>query len=124
LANDSSGAFEFLRLLHTLVLLFADLATRRPTELPVGLSLHQSRGAWPLPYTFPQQPSLGTTVGSTIDQNLNAHAVLVLDTTGPIGQAVAVGSAQLLTSGNIDGFEIFIGRTFLRSTGLRAIRRC
>ena len=63
--------------------------------------------AWPLPYTFPQQPSLGTTVGSTIDQNLNAHAVLVLDTTGPIGQAVAVGSSQLLTSGNIDGFGIF-----------------
>ena len=72
------------------------------------LNFYTNAGSvWPLPYTFPQQPALGTTVGTTIDQNLNAHAVLLLDTTGPIGQAVAVGSAQLLTSGNIDGFGIF-----------------
>jgi len=62
---------------------------------------------WSLPYTFPQQPASGTTIGSTVDENLNANAVLVLDTTGPINQAVATGSAQLLTSGNIGGFGIF-----------------
>jgi hypothetical protein len=46
-----------------------------------------------LPYTFPQQPALGTTLGSTINENLNANAVPVLDTTGPINQAVATGSS-------------------------------
>jgi hypothetical protein len=72
------------------------------------LSFYANNGsALSLPYTFPQQPALGTTLGSTIDQNLNANALLVLDTTGPISQALAVGSAQLLTSGNIGGFGIF-----------------
>ena len=32
---------------------------------------------------------------------------VMLDTTGPISQAVAVGSSQLLTSGNIAGFGTF-----------------
>ena len=63
--------------------------------------------AWPLPYTLPQQPALGTTTSSNVDENLNPNAVLVLDSTGPLGQAVATGSAQLLTSGNISGFGIF-----------------
>jgi hypothetical protein len=72
------------------------------------LSFYANNGSrLPLPYTFPQQPAPGTTLGSTIDENLNANAVLVLDTTGPINQAPATGSSQLLTSGNIGGFGIF-----------------
>jgi len=62
--------------------------------------------ALPLPFTFPQQPASGTTVASSVSQAINPNAVLVLDTTGP-SQTVAVGSAQLLTSGGISGFGIF-----------------
>jgi hypothetical protein len=73
-----------------------------------SLSFYANNGSpLPLPYTFPQQPSPGTTLGATIDENLNANAVLVLDTTGPINQALATGSSQLFTSGNIGGFGIF-----------------
>ena len=36
-----------------------------------------------LPFTFPQQPRWAPTLGSTFDQNLNANATLILDTTGP-----------------------------------------
>jgi hypothetical protein len=60
-----------------------------------------------LPFTFPGQPALGTVLGATFDQALNANATLAVDTTGPTSQEVAVGSAQLLTSGNIGGFGIF-----------------
>jgi hypothetical protein len=61
----------------------------------------------PLPFTFPQQPSSGTTVEATLDQNINANATLVLDTTGPATQTAAVGAAQLLTRGDIGAFAIF-----------------
>ena len=72
------------------------------------LSFYANNGSpWSLPYTFPQQPASSTTLGSTIDENLNSNAVLVLDTTGPLNQAAAAGSAQLLTSGNIGGFGVF-----------------
>jgi len=72
------------------------------------LSFYANNGSpLSLPYTLPQQPASGTTLGSTIDENLSPNAVLVLDTTGPINQAVATGSSQLLTSGNIGGFGIF-----------------
>jgi hypothetical protein len=63
--------------------------------------------AWQLPFTFPQQPALGTSVGSTFDQYLNPGATLVLDTTGPASQTVAAGWSQLLTGGNFNGFAIF-----------------
>ena len=61
----------------------------------------------PLPFTFPQQPSLGSVVGSTFDQAINPGATLVLDTTGPASQATAQGWSQLLTNGNIGAFAIF-----------------
>ena len=61
----------------------------------------------PLPFTFPLQPALAGTVGSTINENIGPNALVMLDTTGPISQAVAVGSSQLLTSGNIAGFGTF-----------------
>jgi hypothetical protein len=60
-----------------------------------------------LPFTLPQQPSSGTTLGSTFDENINAGATLVLDTTGPATQTTVTGWSELLTSGNINGFAIF-----------------
>ncbi len=60
-----------------------------------------------LPFTFPQQPSSGTTLGSTFDETLGAGATLVLDTTGPATQTTVTGWSELLTSGNIGGFAIF-----------------
>jgi hypothetical protein len=73
-----------------------------------SLSFYANNGsALPLPFTFPLQPSLDGTLESTIDESLNANALLVLDTTGPTSQALSTGSAQLLTSGNIGGFGIF-----------------
>lgn len=73
-----------------------------------NLSFYANDGsALALPFTFPQQPALGATTGSTFTQNLNANAMLVLDTTGPLSQTDAVGSSQLFTSGAIGGFAIF-----------------
>jgi hypothetical protein len=73
-----------------------------------NLSFYANNGsALPLPYTFPQQPALGTATGSSVNESINANAMLVLDTTGPIKQAAATGLSQLLTSGNIGGFGIF-----------------
>ncbi len=60
-----------------------------------------------LPFTFPQQASLGTMLGATFDQSLNPNAILVLDTTGPASQTPVIGSSQLLTTGAVDGFAIF-----------------
>ncbi|MGA3019207.1 MAG: hypothetical protein ABSF62_18950 [Bryobacteraceae bacterium] len=72
------------------------------------LNFYANDGSAPqLPFTFPQQPSLGAILGSTFDQNLNAGATLVLDSTGTASQTTAVGWAQLLTSGNIGGFAVF-----------------
>jgi hypothetical protein len=71
------------------------------------LNFYANDGSTPwFPFTFPQQPAQGTMLGSTFDQNINANATLVLDTTG-LSQASAVGSSQLLTSGDIGAFAVF-----------------
>jgi len=71
------------------------------------LNFFANDGSTPLlPFTFPQQPSQGTILGSTFDQTLNPNATLILDTTGA-SQTAATGSSQLLTSGNIGAFAIF-----------------
>ncbi len=62
-----------------------------------------------LPFAFPQQPALGTILGTTFDSTVfggtfHANAMLLLDTTGPVDQ---VGSAQLLTNGAVSGFAVF-----------------
>ena len=59
-----------------------------------------------LPFTFPQAPSPSPVVGATIDETINANSLLVIDTQQP-GNSVQVGSAQVLTGGNIGGFAIF-----------------
>ena len=82
------------------------------------LNLYAGDGTTPwLPFTYPQKLAQGTSLGATFDLNLGASATLVLDTTGPAGQASVVGSAQLLTSGAIDGFAIFQ----IQSTGQQAV---
>jgi len=61
-----------------------------------------------LPLTFPQAPSPAVPlVASTLDRSLNPNALLVVDSQQPGNPNTQVGSAQLLTSGNIGGFAIF-----------------
>lgn len=60
-----------------------------------------------LPFTFPQSPAASPLVASTLDQTINANALLVVDTQQPGTNAPQVGSAQLLTGSNIGGFAIF-----------------
>ena len=85
------------------------------TLVNLGGAQHEARlnfygddGGTPwLPFTFPQQPALGTTLGATFDQTLAAGATQIFDTTGPASQAGTAGWSQLLTSGAINGFAIF-----------------
>jgi hypothetical protein len=61
-----------------------------------------------LPFTFPQSSSsAGSLVASTLDRTLNPNSLLVIDTQQSGNPNTQVGSAQLLTSGNIGGFAIF-----------------
>ena len=60
-----------------------------------------------LPFTFPQITSSGPPNASTLDQTLNANSVLVIDSQQPGNPNANIGSAQLLTSGNVGGFAIF-----------------
>ena len=59
-----------------------------------------------LPWTFPQDPSLGTITAGSLDRTILANGTLVIDTHGPDNQAVQVGSAQLLTNGTVGGFAV------------------
>jgi hypothetical protein len=67
----------------------------------------ETGSALQLPLVFPQQPSLGTLVGSSIDRTLAPNASLVITTAGPTNVPVQVGSAQLGATGTLDGFAIF-----------------
>lgn len=61
-----------------------------------------------LPFVFSQVPSpTGPQVVSTLDQPLNAYSMLVLDSQQPGNANAQVGSAQLLTNGDIGGFAVF-----------------
>ncbi len=71
------------------------------------LNFYNDSGSVPLlPFTFPQQLYLGTTLASTFDQSLNPGAMSVLDTTGS-SETPVTGWAELVTTGNIDGFAVF-----------------
>jgi hypothetical protein len=88
------------------------------TAAEARLNLYAGDGTAPwLPFTFPQQALQGTVLGSMIDKTVAPGALLSLDMTGPSGQASVVGSAQLLTSGNVSGFGIFQ----IQSTGQQAV---
>ncbi len=88
------------------------------TSNAVRLSTYAGDGSMPLlPYTFPQQPAQGTTLGATFDETLAANASLVFNTTGLSTQGSVVGSAQFLATGNVGGFGIFQ----IQATGQQAV---
>jgi hypothetical protein len=88
------------------------------TSAEARLNVFADDGTTPwFPFSFPQQPSQGTTLGSTFDESIAPGALLLMDTTGPASQAVTTGSGQLLTSGGLDGFAIFE----LQASGQQAV---
>ena len=65
-------------------------------------------GALTLPLAFPQQPAApDPLLASTVDQMIAANASLIVDSAGPQTPPVQVGSAQLSSTGAVDGFAIF-----------------
>jgi len=60
-----------------------------------------------LPLLFPQTSSTPQTPVTTLDRTLGPGATLIIESTGPDAQVTQVGSAQLLTTGNITGFAVF-----------------
>ncbi len=61
-----------------------------------------------LPLTFPQEaPVSGPLLATTFDRPLAAKASLIVNTAGPQNTPVLVGSAQLASSNEVDGFAIF-----------------
>ena len=74
---------------------------------PVSLNLFGDSGAGlNLPFTFPQGASTPLNA-STINQNIPANGVRLLDTAGPLGQALNVGWADVSATGNVNAYEIF-----------------
>ena len=70
------------------------------------LSFFDENGvALPVPLFLPQSGTNVTT--SALTQTLAAGAMLVVNTQAQDSQALVIGSAQLTTTGNISGFEIF-----------------
>ncbi len=61
---------------------------------------------WVLPVAFPQV-SASQQDTTTLDRSLNANALLLVDSQAPGNITANVGSAQLLTEGDIGGFAIF-----------------
>ena len=64
-------------------------------------------GPLTLPLTHPQQPQLGQSMNSSLNQNISPNASLIVATGGPQTPPVLVGSAQLASTGAVDGFAIF-----------------
>lgn len=65
-------------------------------------------GPLALPFTSPQQaPGAGAAIVSTVAQSLNANSMLVLNSQQPANPNAQVGSAELLTTGNVSGFATF-----------------
>jgi hypothetical protein len=60
-----------------------------------------------LPLSFPQTSTVPQTPVTTLDRTLGPGATLIIESTGPDAQVTQVGSAQLLTTGNITGFAVF-----------------
>jgi len=75
------------------------------------LSFFDENGvALPVPLVLPQSGTTITTAALT--QSLAPGAMLVVNTQAQDAQALVIGSAQLTTTGNISGFEIFRWTTF------------
>ena len=76
-----------------------------PGEAMVNFYANDGSAPW-WPFALLQDPSWGTILGATFDETLAPDAMLVLDSAGTASTS-QVGSAQLLTSGDIGGFAIF-----------------
>jgi len=59
-----------------------------------------------LPLSLPQSGLTGM-AGSTLQQTMGAGTVLPVESAGLISSAELTGGAQLLTTGNVDGFAVF-----------------
>ncbi len=65
-------------------------------------------GLLTLPLTLPQQPpATGPLLAASIDNPISSNASLIVTTAGPQTPPVQIGSAQLSSDGNVDGFAIF-----------------
>ncbi len=65
-------------------------------------------GTLTLPLAFPLQPAAASPVlAATLDRTVAPNASLIVDTAGAQAPPVLVGSAQLLATGELDGFAIF-----------------
>jgi hypothetical protein len=74
---------------------------------PVSLNLFGDPGtALDLPFTFPQGSNTPLNA-SAINQSIPANAVLLLDTSGPLSQALSVGWGDVSATGNVNAYEIF-----------------
>ncbi|MDP9052898.1 MAG: hypothetical protein M3N93_01135 [Acidobacteriota bacterium] len=74
---------------------------------PLSLNLFGDTGtALNLPFTFPQgaNPPLNA---SAVNQSIPANSVLLLDTTGPLSQALSEGWGDVSAPGNVNAYEIF-----------------
>ena len=72
----------------------------------ITLSFTDDNGnALSLPLGFPQTSTSAT--ASSVTKTLQPNASIVIQTQGSSSQAVVTGSAQLTTTGNVDGFAIF-----------------
>ena len=77
------------------------------TATPVSLHLFGEDGtALNLPFTFPQGASAPLNA-PTINQSIGANSVLLLDTSGPLSQALSEGWGDVSATGNVNAYEIF-----------------
>ncbi len=85
------------------------LINKTAVQSPARLSLYGDldSGTLPLPLIFPQQPGGNPLLTASFEQNIAPNASLIVQTAGPQTGPVKVGSAQVATTGAIDGFAIF-----------------
>ena len=85
------------------------LVNKGSSSATARLSLYgDPSGLLPLPLTFPQRSSAtGPELASSLDRTIASKASLVITTAGPQTPPVQVGSAQLASTGSVDGFAIF-----------------
>ncbi|HSR06056.1 MAG TPA: putative Ig domain-containing protein, partial [Bryobacteraceae bacterium] len=85
------------------------LINKTAVQSPARLSLFGDldSGTLPLPLIFPQQPGGNPLLTASFEQNIAPNASLIVQTAGPQTGPVKVGSAQVATTGAIDGFAIF-----------------